>query len=66
VVERGLETITVALVTSKRGDMGFNDQAWEGCQMAVREFGIKLLDAQATDMAEADAGYSELLRRWRR
>lgn len=51
----GSETITVALVTSKRGDMGFNDQAWEGCQMAVREFGIKLLDAQATDMAEADA-----------
>jgi basic membrane protein A len=49
------KSITVALVTSKRGDMGFNDQAWLGCQMAVKDFGIKLLDAQATDMAEADA-----------
>lgn len=47
--------ITVALVTSKRGDNGFNDQAWLGCQMAVEDFGINLLDAQATDVAEADA-----------
>lgn len=49
------EAITVAIVTSKRGDNGFNDQAWLGCQMAVKDFGITLLDAQAADIAEADA-----------
>ncbi len=49
------DAITVALVTSKRGDNGFNDQAWLGCQMAQEDFGINLLDAQAADIAEADA-----------
>lgn len=49
------EEIVIALVTNKRGDNGFNDQAFEGCQMAVRDFGITLRDAQAIDVAEADA-----------
>jgi len=49
------DAITVALVTSKRGDNGFNDQAWLGCQMAAQDYGINLMDAQAADIAEADA-----------
>lgn len=49
------EEIKVALVQGMRGDKGFNDQAYQGVEMAAADMKVIFDAAECLDLAEVDA-----------